>query len=151
MTIKVFSIEKVKKDNYYDIISSYKKMISRYSNIEDIPLFNKQIAISQNISQRDAQKSYTDIFLKRMGKYNIVLDPLGKEIDSFVFSRLFEDKSEISFFIGGAYGFEKEFVKKNDLVISLSRLTMSHKIAKIVLYEQIYRAFSIMNNHPYHK
>ena len=151
MTIKVFSIEKVKKDNYYDIISSYKKMISRYSNIEDIPLFNKQIAISQNISQRDAQKSYTDIFLKRMGKYNIVLDPLGKEIDSFVFSRLFEDKSEISFFIGGAYGFEKELVKKNDLVISLSRLTMSHKIAKIVLYEQIYRAFSIMNNHPYHK
>jgi len=151
MTIKVFSIEKVKKDNYYDIISSYKKMISRYSNIEDIPLFNKQIAMSQNISQRDAQKSYTDIFLKRMGKYNIVLDPLGKEIDSFVFSRLFEDKSEISFFIGGAYGFEKEFVKKNDLVISLSRLTMSHKIAKIVLYEQIYRAFSIMNNHPYHK
>ncbi len=57
----------------------------------------------------------------------------------------------IKFFIGGAYGFEENFLKKSDQVISLGKLTMSHKIAKAVLLEQIYRGFSILTIHPYHK
>jgi 23S rRNA (pseudouridine1915-N3)-methyltransferase len=57
----------------------------------------------------------------------------------------------IKFVVGGAYGFEDSFLKKSDAVISLGKLTMSHKIAKAVLLEQIYRGFSILSNHPYHK
>jgi len=57
----------------------------------------------------------------------------------------------VKFFIGGAYGFEESFLKKSDKVISLGKITMSHKIAKAVLLEQIYRGFSILSNHPYHK
>jgi len=57
----------------------------------------------------------------------------------------------VKFFIGGAYGFEDEFLKQSNAVISLGKITMSHKIAKAVLLEQIYRAFSILSNHPYHK
>jgi 23S rRNA (pseudouridine1915-N3)-methyltransferase len=57
----------------------------------------------------------------------------------------------IKFFIGGAYGFDDAFLKKSDNVISLGNITMSHKIAKAVLLEQIYRGFSILSNHPYHK
>jgi 23S rRNA (pseudouridine1915-N3)-methyltransferase len=57
----------------------------------------------------------------------------------------------IKFFIGGAYGFEEKFLSQSDAVISLGKITMSHKIAKAVLLEQIYRGFSILSNHPYHK
>jgi rRNA large subunit m3Psi methyltransferase RlmH len=57
----------------------------------------------------------------------------------------------VKFFIGGAYGFEDSFLQKSDAIISLGKLTMSHKIAKVVLLEQIYRGFSILSNNPYHK
>lgn len=57
----------------------------------------------------------------------------------------------VKFFVGGAYGFEDSFLKKSDAIISLGNITMSHKIAKAVLLEQIYRGFSILSNHPYHK
>jgi 23S rRNA (pseudouridine1915-N3)-methyltransferase len=57
----------------------------------------------------------------------------------------------VKFFIGGAYGFEKAFLDKGDKVISLSSLTFSHKIAKMVLLEQIFRGYAILHNHPYHK
>ncbi len=60
-------------------------------------------------------------------------------------------KCLLSFLIGGAYGFEEDFLNKGHAIISLSKLTMSHKIAKVVLLEQIYRGFSILSNHPYHK
>ena len=83
--------------------------------------------------------------------FNIILHPDGKIIDSYEFSKLLDDKIAIKFFIGGAYGFEKDFLNKGDVVISLGALTMSHKIAKVVLLEQIYRGFSILTNHPYHK
>ncbi len=151
MTIKIFSIEKVKKDNYYDIITDYKKLISKYAKIREFPIFGKEIALAQNTGDSQAKKSYSAVFESRMGKYNIALHPKGKEVDSLAFSRLLEDKAEVSFFIGGAYGLEEKFVKKCDFSLSLSRLTMSHKIAKLVLFEQIYRAFTIIHNHPYHK
>nr|MDA3945773.1 23S rRNA (pseudouridine(1915)-N(3))-methyltransferase RlmH [Helicobacteraceae bacterium] len=76
--------------------------------------------------------------------------PLKKR-DSGKFSTLITDKIAIKFFIGGAYGLEEPFLKRCDKVISLGKITMSHKIAKVVLLEQIYRGFSILSNHPYHK
>jgi 23S rRNA (pseudouridine1915-N3)-methyltransferase len=79
------------------------------------------------------------------------LDESGKVYDSIGFSNIFEKENEINFFIGGAYGFEDNFLKQCNEVVSLSKLTFSHKIAKIVLLEQIYRALSIVNKHPYHK
>ena len=151
MTIKIYAIEKVKKDNFYDIILDYKKMIARFAKVKDISLFSKEIAKSQTIGEIEAKRSYTKAFIPYLGNFNIALDPNGKEMDSFEFASLLKDKNEVSFFIGGAYGFEKEFLNQCDIKVSLSRLTMGHKIAKLVLYEQIYRAFTILHNHPYHK
>jgi len=81
--------------------------------------------------------------------FNVILTPEGKLMDSYEFANIFEH-SKINFFIAGAWGFEEKFKKKGKN-ISLSPLTMSHKIAKLVLFEQIYRGLSIKNNHPYHK
>ncbi len=151
MKISVYSIEKSSTDNFTKLIEQHKKMIQKYAKIEENMIFNKKISSAQNRDTNLAQESYTEVFLPKMNGYNIALHPKGIELDSFEFSENFANISTLNFFIAGAYGFEDQFLKKCDKVISLSRLTFSHKIAKIVLFEQIFRALSIVNNHPYHK
>jgi len=149
--IKVFSIEKHRKDEYDLILSNFKKMLSKYAKIESFDLFNKKIAQSQKIDVESAKKSYSEAVDKNLGNYNIFLHERGELLDSMEFSKIFNKEFDINFYIAGAYGFEESFLKKADKVISLGKITMSHKIAKLVLFEQIYRALSIINKHPYHK
>ncbi len=149
--VKVYTIEKEINDEYETISKSYKKMISKYAKFEHIVCFNKTVAKAQKSEASRAKKSYTDVYEKKLGRFNIALDEKGRMLDSIEFSKIFKKEDEIYFFIGGAYGFEDKFLDSCDKVISLSKLTFSHKIAKIVLFEQIYRALSIVNNHPYHK
>jgi len=150
--IDIISIAKKEKSIYDPLYKDLTKMISRFAKVEDIELFPKDVAKSHTISPKASQEAYTRALKPYIGKdYCITLHPDGKLIDSFEFSKLLNDRMSVKFFIGGAYGFEDEFLKKSDSVISLSKLTMSHKIAKAVLLEQIYRGFSILSNHPYHK
>ncbi len=126
-------------------------MSSKYAKIEVHNLFNKQISKAQTIGENEAKKSYSEVFVTKLNGYNIALDVLGSKIDSFSFSKLLENNITVNFFIGGAYGFERSFLDKCDKIISLSDLTMAHKIANLVLCEQIFRGLCISNNHPYHK
>lgn len=127
-------------------------MISRFAKLEDIELFPKEVAKAHLIGPEASQSSYTKVLEPMLSKcYSIALHPDGKKIDSLAFSKLISDRIAIQFFIGGAFGFEEPFIRRCDSVISLSEMTMSHKIAKAVLLEQIYRAFTLLNNHPYHK
>lgn len=151
MNIKIFSIEKSNSAPVEAMSKEYKKMISRYASFEDIAIFNKQIAQAQTIDAVSAQNSYTKAYEPYLKGYNIALDVCGKQCDSFEFSSIFENEVNINFFIGGAFGFNDEFLGKTQKIISLSKLTFAHKIAKVVLYEQIYRGLCIKNNHPYHK
>lgn len=127
-------------------------MSSRFAKIEVHSLFNKQISKAQTIGAKESQKAYNELYIPKLSTgYNIALDVLGKQIDSFKFSTLLEDKTTINFFIGGAYGFDRGFLMRCDNIISLSQLTMAHKIANLVLCEQVFRSLCILNNHPYHK
>jgi len=126
-------------------------MIKRFAKAEDIIVFNKNIAQAQNRSEKEAKISYTKAYLPFLKGYNISLDVKGEKLNSFEFSRIFENSANINFFIGGAYGFEDEFLGRTQKVISLSSLTYAHKIAKVVLFEQIYRGLCLRANHPYHK
>ncbi|QCT93810.1 23S rRNA (pseudouridine(1915)-N(3))-methyltransferase RlmH [Caminibacter mediatlanticus TB-2] len=143
MQINVFSIEK--KRDFQKEIEEFIKKSKPFANVKDITLYSNKLSKTKN-----PQKEYTNIFEKytNSGK-NIILTPDGKLIDSYEFAKLLNE-NQINFFIGGAYGFEEVF-KKKGINISLSLLTMSHKVAKLVLFEQIYRALTIKNNHPYHK
>jgi len=143
MLINVYSIEK--KEDYKTLIDEFIKKSLQFANVKNITLYSKNLSKVSNPS-----KEYSKIFEKyTKNGFNIILSPEGKLIDSFEFAKFFEN-SQVNFFIAGAYGFEEEFKKKGK-VISLSPLTMSHKIAKLVLFEQIYRGLSIKSNHPYHK
>ena len=126
------------------------KQFGAFLNVVDI--FSPSIAKAQKISPKEAQKSYTNAFsdfLKPKG-LNIALHRESKQLDSISFATMLENVLEVNFFIAGAYGFEECFLQRCKS-ISLSSLTLSHKVAKIVLCEQIYRALSILAHHPYHK
>ena len=152
MNIELISIAKREKTIYDPLYKELSKMISRFADIKEIELFPKDVAKAHAISPEASQSSYTKVLEPYIDKdYCITLHPDGKIIDSYEFSKLLNDKMSIKFFIGGAYGFEDEFIKKSNAVISLGKITMSHKIVKAVLLEQIYRGFSILSNHPYHK
>jgi len=152
VNIEIISIAKKEKSLYEPLYKELTKMISRFSTVKDVEIFNKDVTKAHTISPEASQKAYTKALEAYIGKgFCITLHPDGKLIDSFEFSKLLNDKMSIKFFIGGAYGFEEEFLKKSNVVISLGKITMSHKIAKVVLLEQIYRGFSLLSNHPYHK
>lgn len=152
MNIDIISIAKKERSTYDPLNKELIKMSSRFAKVNDVELLTKDVTKAHNISPEASQKAYTRLLKPYISKgYSIGLHPNGKIIDSFEFSKLLQDKISLQFYIGGAYGFEDAFLSECDQVISLGKLTMSHKIAKTVLLEQIYRGFSILSNHPYHK
>ena len=152
MNIEIVSIAKREKTLYDPLYKELTKMISRFATVKDTEIFSKDVTKAHTISPQAAQKAYTKALEAYIGKdFCITLHPDGKLVDSFEFSKLLNDKMSVKFFIGGAYGFEKDFLNQSNAVISLGKITMSHKIAKVVLLEQIYRGFAILSNHPYHK
>lgn len=152
MKINILSISKKNDSNYNLIYKDLQKMISRFAVVDIKDIFSKKIAIAQNLDKVSSAKAYTEAFIPYLNKnYSIALHPEGKFVDSYEFSKLIDGKMSLNFFIGGAYGFEESFLDRCDSVVSLGKITMSHKIAKVVLLEQIYRSFSILSGHPYHK
>jgi len=100
-----------------------------------------------------AQQSYSNALNPYISKnsFTIVLDPSSKEVDSHELAFLLKDKTDATFLIGGAYGFERDFINQCNKAVSFGKITLSHKLVKVVLLEQIFRGLAINNNHPYHK
>ena len=153
MKINVIIIDKKGKDHLYTgLVEHYKKISKPFAKVEVIEVFDKDIAKAQDISPEAAQKSYTKALEKYMqSSINIALDPSSKEVDSHEFANLLKDSTQINLFIGGAYGFERDFLNKCNKAISFGKITLSHKLVKVVLMEQIFRGLTINHNHPYHK
>ena len=152
MNIEIVSIAKKERSIYDPLYKELIKMSSRFAKIKESEIFPKEVAKAHSVSAHASKKAYTKVLEPYLnGGFCITLDPNGKILDSYEFSKLLDGRMSVKFFIGGAYGFEEEFLRRSDAVISLGKLTLSHKIAKAVLLEQIYRGFSILSNHPYHK
>ena len=152
--IVVYYIAKNHKDLSEQLCKEFIALCTQFgANLDFINLFCKAIHSSQKQETMEAQKSYTKEFLKtfKPNQYRIALSPNAKGVDSFEFANILKNQANIAFFIGGAYGLEEKFIQDCHTQISLSPLTFSHKIAKIVLSEQIYRALCLIHNHPYHK
>lgn len=100
----------------------------------------------------------SESLLKNLQKdsYKITLDEKGALLTSHEFANLIQQqqthgKSKTEFFIGGAYGHSQSIKKASSKVLSLSKMTFSHQLVPLILVEQIYRAYTIITNHPYHK
>lgn len=127
------------------IDSGIKHYLKQMQTVEIISIRSKKI---DKIKEFEAQK-----LLKKTSGLIIALHEKGQQFSSCGFAKKFQDwqVKDISFIIGGADGLSTELIKNADFVLSLSKATMPHSLARLVLVEQIYRAQSIINNHPYHR
>lgn len=145
-------IDKQNNDEITKLSKHYLSLISKQTKINVHYIFNKHILKAQKTSAKDAKQSYTEALKQyiKPNEYNIILDETGKQSTSEEFAQILTH-GKINFFIGGAYGFDKEFLSKANTTLSLSRMTFTHSMARLFLYEQIYRGFCIQSGHPYHK
>ena len=159
MKITILCVGKVKEKFYRDAIDEFAKRLSRYCKLEIVEV---------NDEKTDEQASETEIRLvkekegERLLKnikddaYVITLCIDGKQLDSEELSEKIEKlgiqgTSHIYFVIGGSLGLADEVVKRADFKLSFSKMTFPHQLMRVILCEQIYRAYRIMNHEPYHK
>ena len=158
MRIKIYCIGKIKEQYLKDGINEYLKRISAYSNIEIVEVADSKVRDNPNAADIEKAKNEEgDRVLKLVrNEYLIGLDlnkkePTSEEFASFLQDKLVEGGSNVSFVIGGSYGLSEALKERCNSSISLSKLTFLHQMTRLILLEQIYRAFKIMNNETYHK
>ena len=158
MRIKIYCIGKIKEQYLKDGINEYLKRISPYSNIEIVEVADSKVRDNPNSSDIEKAKNEEgDRVLKLIrNDYLIGLDlnkkePTSEEFASFLQSKLVEGGSNVSFVIGGSYGLSDALKNRCNTSISLSKLTFLHQMTRLILLEQIYRTFKILNNEMYHK
>ena len=158
MKIKIYAIGKI-KDFYKLGVDEYIKRLSPYCKVEIVEVKDESISDKPNLKEIkkaiDIEGSRVLSLLKD-NEYLISLDLNKKELDSIEFSKFINNKLEtnganISFVIGGSYGLSDELKARVYDSICLSKLTFPHQLARLILLEQIYRAFKILNNETYHK
>ena len=150
--IKIICVGKIKEDYLNKGIDEYKKRISKYHNIEIYELQDEGLRDKQTTIKKEKKKILKIINSK---DYLIVLDINGKEMNSIQLAtkidEIFISNSNITFIIGGSYGIDDSIKDLANLKLSFSKLTFPHQLFRIILLEQIYRAFKINNNEEYHK
>lgn len=131
----------------HKLIESYKKRLPFTLNFI-------QILIKKNLPSEELKKAEGEKIIACLSSNETVfaLDERGDNLDSKKFSQLiFNSSGNVAFIIGGAFGLSEEVRKKADHLISFGKMTWPHMIVRMLLTEQIYRAHTIKNNHPYHK
>lgn len=156
MKITIISVGKIREDYFKDSVEEYCKRLKNYCTLNRVELTDEKIIESKPdviIKNKEAEK-----ILKAASEnsYKIAMTETGKNFTSEEFSSFIENiknsgVSEITFIIGGALGLGDEVLKQSDFKVSLSKMTLPHQMAYLFLTEQIYRAFKIMQNEPYHK
>ena len=153
MNIKLLYIGKNKNNNIETLIENYEDKIKHFINFK-IQCLKTKNKSSQKLS---IIKFDSEIIFKNLKKEDIIilLDEKGKDFNSIEFSKFLEEHmirgvKNLTFVIGGAYGFSKELREFAKNKISLSKMTFSHDMARLFFVEQLYRSLTIINNIPYH-
>lgn len=146
--IKIICVGKIKEKYLKDAILEYKKRISKYTKIEIIEVSDE----TDNILNKERDSIYR--FIKEKD-YVITLEIEGKEISSLEFAqkidKTFISYPNITFIIGGSYGLHKDIKNRSNFSLSFSKMTFPHPLFRVLLLEQIYRAFKINHHETYHK
>ena len=150
--IKIITVGSIKEKYLKDAISEYTKRIKKYTNIEIIEVKDEGFVEEAKAIYLEGEKIKKYIHER---DYIITLEIEGKEFTSVDFSKKLEciqmENSNITFIIGGSYGLSEEVKAKSKLHLSFSKMTFPHQLFRIMLLEQIYRSYKILNNEKYHK
>lgn len=150
--IKIITVGSIKEKYLKDAIAEYTKRLKKYVNIEIIELKDEGLVEPKKAVLIEGEKIKKHISSK---EYIITLEINGQELTSVEFSNKLEkimlENSNITFIIGGSYGLSQEITSLAKLHLSFSKMTFPHQLFRVLLLEQIYRAFKIQNNESYHK
>jgi len=150
--IKIITIGSIKEQYLRDAIEEYKKRISRYTNLEIIELKDEGLLEKEKTLNTEAEKIERYLDPK---EYIITLEIEGKEYTSEEFAEKIRtiqiENSHITFIIGGSYGLSQSIKDKARMHLSFSKMTFPHQLFRVLLLEQIYRSYKIINNESYHK
>lgn len=158
MTINIVAVGKIKEKYIKRGINDFKKRLSRYTSVNIIEVSNAYVPQNPSGSQIEQVKIKEGEKLKDavpQNSYKIVLDVKGKPMTSEGLAKSIKNlqvrgNSDISFLIGGPYGLSNQVTKMADYKLSLSHMTFTHQMIRLILLEQIYRAFKINKGEPYH-
>lgn len=159
MKITILCVGKIKEDFYRKAIAEYGKRLSRYCRLDVIETADEKTpdsasdALETQIKEKEGQRLLKQI---REDAYVIALAINGKEFDSLQMSSAIEQlalkgKSHLIFVIGGSLGLSEAVLKRADESWSFSKLTFPHQLMRVILLEQIYRSYRIIQHEPYHK
>jgi len=155
MKIKIITIGKTHKSFLVEGENEYIKRIKKYVAIEKIEI--PDLKNAKKLTVKQIKEKEGKLLLSKIESHSLVvlLDEKGKAHTSLKFSSWIQDKmnrgyKNIIFLIGGAYGFSDEVYQQANEKIALSKMTFSHQMIRMLFTEQIYRAFTILNNEPYH-
>ena len=159
MKINIVSVGKIKEKYFTMAIDEYSKRLSKYCDIQIIEVADEKTpdgasdAIYEQIKKIEGERILKSI---KEGAYVITLEINGEMKDSVQLSKKLSDicvagNSNITFVIGGSLGLHKSVSDRANYKLSFSKMTFPHQLMRVILLEQIYRAFRIQNNEPYHK
>ncbi|WP_010681335.1 23S rRNA (pseudouridine(1915)-N(3))-methyltransferase RlmH [Acetivibrio cellulolyticus] len=159
MKITLVVVGKLKEKYLKEGISEYSKRLSRFCELQIVEVDDEQAP--ENLSEAQevqVKRKEAERILKKVkdGSALIVLDLKGKKLDSEGFAEklnsfFISGKSHLTFVIGGSLGLDDEIIQKADFRLCLSDMTFPHQLARLILLEQIFRGFKILNGETYHK
>ena len=154
--IKVIAVGKVKEKYYSEALNEYAKRLSRYCDIKIVEVKEENFLKEPNESQKlEILKLEAEHMKKEIKGYLMITAIEGKKFSSVDFSKKIDSiknvNSEISIVIGGSYGVDDSIKQMAQEKISFSDMTFPHTLFRVLILEQLYRAFSILNDGKYHK
>ena len=159
MKIDILAVGKIKEKYYRDALDEYSKRLSKYVKLNIIEVKDEKTSVGASNHENDLVKAAEAGRLQQHISDGAILIPLcieGKQVSSEGFADLitsFENRGEshLQFVIGGSLGLDESLKDKGTFKLSFSEMTFPHQLMRVVLLEQIYRAYRIKNNEPYHK
>ncbi|MBP3488168.1 MAG: 23S rRNA (pseudouridine(1915)-N(3))-methyltransferase RlmH [Roseburia sp.] len=163
MKITILCVGKIKEKFYRDAIAEYEKRLSRYCKLEIIEVADEKTpesageALEEQIREKEGERMLARLSkFQQTGAFVCALAIDGRQLDSVELSRKIETlgtggTSHIVFLIGGSLGMSDALLKCADFRLSFSKMTFPHQLMRVILLEQIYRAYRIMSGEPYHK
>ena len=155
MNIDLLVVGKTDSAEIQSLVATYLKRLNFYTRVTRVTL--PDLKNTRNISAESQKRQEGELLMRQFadGDYVVLLDEKGAEMRSVEFSmwlqkRMNSGVRRLCFVIGGPYGFSKTVYDRADESISLSRMTFSHQIIRAIFAEQLYRAFTIIRNEPYH-
>ena len=155
MKVKLLLTGKTNSDYLKSGIDDYTQRLKHYLPFEMLVI--PELKNNKNMSEDQQKKKEGDLILAQINSPDLVilLDENGKEFSSVGFSDFIRKKmasglKSMIFVVGGPYGFSDEVYKRSDMKVSLSKMTFSHQMVRLIFVEQLYRAMTILKGEPYH-